>query len=245
MTLPRLLAEWSHDPGCSCSRTSLGCCLRMAGTLWSVSFRDWPRSATWDATGFYELPTPRHLTAVSDGSAPPGLLPTPEASDGTGGRVAAEMGGKRPSGSKRAITVSTAVAHMLKTPTAQLAVNGGSQHPDKRREGGHGPTLADQVEHLLPTPRSARNNDSPQRPDFSPSLGMVAQTLNLLPTPSVADVTGGHRYRSGDRRDELLLPGVAEALSTGGLTPPPSPAGSESPDAQHPAQLSLDGPESA
>jgi hypothetical protein len=32
-------------------------------------------------------------------------------------------------------------------------VNGGSQHPDKRRDGGHGPTLADQVEHeLLPTP---------------------------------------------------------------------------------------------
>ena len=46
------------------------------------------------------------------------------------------------------------VAHLLKTPTAQLAINGGSQPPDKRRAGGHGPTLADQVEHdlLLPTP---------------------------------------------------------------------------------------------
>jgi hypothetical protein len=41
---------------------------------------------------------------------------------------------------------------LLKTPTAQLAVNGGSQHPDKRKEGGHGPTLADEIEHLLPTP---------------------------------------------------------------------------------------------
>jgi DNA (cytosine-5)-methyltransferase 1 len=40
----------------------------------------------------------------------------------------------------------------LKTPTSQLAVNGGSQHPDKRKAGGHGPTLADEVEHLLPTP---------------------------------------------------------------------------------------------
>lgn len=38
---------------------------------------------------------------------------------------------------------------LLKTPTAQLSVNGGSQHPDKRRAGGHGPTLADQVEHEL------------------------------------------------------------------------------------------------
>jgi DNA (cytosine-5)-methyltransferase 1 len=41
---------------------------------------------------------------------------------------------------------------LLRTPTAQLAVNGGSQHPEKRRAGGHGPTLADEVEHLLPTP---------------------------------------------------------------------------------------------
>jgi len=39
---------------------------------------------------------------------------------------------------------------LLKTPTSQLAVNGGSQHPDKRKAGGHGPTLADEVEHLLP-----------------------------------------------------------------------------------------------
>src|SRR5574343_278571 len=41
---------------------------------------------------------------------------------------------------------------MFRTPTAQLGVNGGSQHPDKRRAGGHGPTLADEVEHLLPSP---------------------------------------------------------------------------------------------
>ena len=45
---------------------------------------------------------------------------------------------------------------LLKTPTAQLGVNGGSQHPDKRKAGGHGPTLADEVEHLLPTPNAAK-----------------------------------------------------------------------------------------
>ncbi|MFD7890764.1 hypothetical protein ACFV3O_20345 [Streptomyces albidoflavus] len=44
---------------------------------------------------------------------------------------------------------------MLKTPTAQLAINGGSQHPEKRKAGGHDPTLADEVEHLLPTPRAS------------------------------------------------------------------------------------------
>jgi len=48
---------------------------------------------------------------------------------------------------------------LLKTPTSQLAVNGGSQHPDKRKAGGHGPTLADEIEHLLPTPSACVAND--------------------------------------------------------------------------------------
>jgi hypothetical protein len=60
---------------------------------------------------------------------------------------------------------------LFRTPTAQLAVNGGSQHPDKRRAGGHGPTLADEVEHLLPE--------------------LSARTWTLLPTPGARD------YRSG------------------------------------------------
>lgn len=43
--------------------------------------------------------------------------------------------------------VVTGNTPLLKTPTAQLAVNGGSQPPGKRKAGGHGPTLADEVEH--------------------------------------------------------------------------------------------------
>lgn len=39
---------------------------------------------------------------------------------------------------------------LLKTPTSQLGRNGGPQHPDKRRAGGHGPTLEDEVVFLLP-----------------------------------------------------------------------------------------------
>ncbi len=45
--------------------------------------------------------------------------------------------------------------------------------------------------------------------------------VTLLPTPQVADVTGGHRTRSGARSNELLLPGVAEAYSSGTLLPTP------------------------
>ena len=41
---------------------------------------------------------------------------------------------------------------LLKTPTSQLAVNGGPQHPNKRKAGGHGPTLEDEVVFLLPPP---------------------------------------------------------------------------------------------
>jgi DNA (cytosine-5)-methyltransferase 1 len=38
----------------------------------------------------------------------------------------------------------------------------------------------------------------------------IEAAVQLLPTPQVADVTGGHRSRSGDRSDEPLLPAVAE-----------------------------------
>ncbi len=62
------------------------------------------------------------------------------------------------------------------------------------------------------------------------SLAIEAQ--RLLPTPSVADSMGGHLSRSGSRKDELLLPGVAKeiALRTGATTPPRSNAGSPSSD---------------
>lgn len=91
---------------------------------------------------------------------------------------------------------------LLRTPTAQLAVNGGSQHPEKRRAGGHGPTLADEVEHLLPTPavndmgasydverweawtarmKAAHGNGN----GHGKSLSIEA--LRMLPTPTVGD----------------------------------------------------------
>ncbi|WP_237140329.1 DNA cytosine methyltransferase [Mycobacteroides abscessus] len=46
--------------------------------------------------------------------------------------------------------------------------------------------------------------------------------VDLLPTPSVADGTGGHLSRSGARSDELLLPGVAKAYAEGALLPTPT-----------------------
>jgi hypothetical protein len=93
---------------------------------------------------------------------------------------------------------------LLLTPTSQLATNGGSQPPDKRREGGHGPTLADQVETELAGQRrlptvSARDWKSGQ----SNLMGRGSRPLNevivnevaprLLPTPQATDSQGGPR----------------------------------------------------
>lgn len=53
------------------------------------------------------------------GQAIAAMWPTPEASDGSGGRVSKEVGGTRPSGAKRSITLATVAHHaMWPTPTA-------------------------------------------------------------------------------------------------------------------------------
>jgi DNA (cytosine-5)-methyltransferase 1 len=57
---------------------------------------------------------------------------------------------------------------------------------------------------LLPTPTTQPSTGN----GHARNLGKEAR---LLPTPSVADGMGGHLTRSGDRSNELLLPGVAKA----------------------------------
>lgn len=102
-------------------------------------------------------------------------------------------------------TNGSASSSLLPTPEANTAANGGPQHPDKRRAGGHSVNLHDVAVHaLLPTPvtEPATGNGHAR------NLGREA----LLPTPSVADAMGGHASRSGDRSDELLLPGLVKTL---------------------------------
>ena len=45
-------------------------------------------------------------------------------------------------------TAAPATSSLLPTPSASLGVNGGSQHPDKRRAGGHSVQLHDVIDHL-------------------------------------------------------------------------------------------------
>ncbi len=91
---------------------------------------------------------------------------------------------------------------LLKTPTAQLAVNGGSQHPDKRTAGGHGPTLADQVEHLLPTP-----NATDRKGSNTPG-GRLRDNRGKM----IDRHDGGRTSRSGERIGEKLLGGIVKDL---------------------------------
>jgi hypothetical protein len=80
----------------------------------------------------------------------------------------------------------------LLTPTANLGSNGGSQDPSKRRAGGHGPTLDDQVSSLLPTV-TAKDADSTS--GSNPAWGHGTTLTDavremadpLLPSPMAAD----------------------------------------------------------
>ncbi|MCK0517895.1 DNA cytosine methyltransferase [Williamsia sp. DF01-3] len=80
---------------------------------------------------------------------------------------------------------------------------------------------------LLPTPHAnlgEHRRDTGQDPAKRRAGGhqvSLADVLCFLPTPSVADGTGGHLTRSGARSDELLLPGVAKAYAEGKLLPTP------------------------
>nr|WP_237502988.1 hypothetical protein [Streptomyces sp. SID8374] len=131
---------------------------------------------------------------------------------------------------------------MLKTPTANLAINGGSQHPAKRKAGGHGPTLADEVEHLLPTPAAADGRDTANfRPDGTPYGEGYGPTLTdasrlLLPTPRASDGAKGGPNQRGSKGD-LALPAVAHRI--GAASPPPSPAGRTPPDDEPHGQLTI------
>jgi DNA (cytosine-5)-methyltransferase 1 len=90
------------------------------------------------------------------------LLPTPT-SNISGRTPEQHMAMRRSIGRNTPSQLEAAIPLLFRTPTSQLAVNGGSQHPDKRKAGGHGPTLADEVEHLLPTPMTAYSTDSPAK----------------------------------------------------------------------------------
>lgn len=133
---------------------------------------------------------------------------------------------------------------LLPTPGAYDAMKGGSQHPEKRKAGGHQVGIADVIEHLplLPTPDAGAGQRGVNHPDRLRAARRQVTTADamthLLPTPTTADGTGGHKTRGGNRSDELLLAGIAESvtLPPGEFTGRQSSVGNESSDGQPPAQ---------
>lgn len=170
----------------------------------------WPTSGMTRGGAAYELPTLAPLTAETESSSTHGLS-TPRATHG---------------GS------STETVVLLKTPTSNLGMNGGAQHPDKRRQGGHGPTLADEVMHLLPTPMttdsgSASIADTQRNP---PGLRVIG---HLLPTPRATDGTKGVPNQRGSSGD-LMLPSAAHHL-----LPTPTAADSTASGGSAPSDVTL------
>lgn len=127
------------------------------------------------------------------------LLPTPAARDGKGGNPNERDGGPDlPS----AIDALPADAKLLPTPVVTDSF--GSRRSTARTdewESNAGTTLTDAIWET-----QGREEDTRGK---------------LLPTPSAALADGGQKTRGGDRQDELLLGGIAEAASAGSLLPTP------------------------
>lgn len=79
---------------------------------------------------------------------------------------------------------------LLPTPDAYSGTRGGSQHPDKRRDGGHTVSLADVTEHaLLGTPRTAQGvmNDLRDPGVIGNPRGRLEDQVALMPTSRASD----------------------------------------------------------
>jgi DNA (cytosine-5)-methyltransferase 1 len=97
---------------------------------------------------------------------------------------------------------------LLPTPDAYQGNRGGTQDPAKRRAGGHSVSLADVVEHLLPTP-AARDWKSGQSNIMDRNARPLNEVIeNLLPTPRASDGTHGGPNQRGSKGDLMLSAAV-------------------------------------
>jgi hypothetical protein len=196
--------------------------------VWSET---WPPSGMTRAGTVYALPTSEPRTDVSACSS----LPTPTARDWKDGACAdADV-------PTNGLLGRTVVRELLPTPRATDGTKGG---PNQRGSSGDlmlpsaavqsmtaqdaetfsaSTTTPDGLVLLPPPTTTQRGTDAnlDTRPGARANLHNTVEAL--LPTPSVSDGTGGHRNRSGDRKDELLLPGIVLTLLP---TPTATPYGS-------------------
>ena len=119
-------------------------------------------------------------------------------------------------------------------------------HPgDPARVGRYGTehggrNLTDEAS-LWPTPKTPTGGANTGREERGSGGPDLQESAEFWQTPSVADVLGGHMSRSGNRKEELLLPGQAKAWASpsdlspqaqatqGGRISSPPPLGSRQP----------------
>lgn len=97
------------------------------------------------------------------------------------------------------------VVTLLLTPTSNLGSIGGSQHPDRRKAGGHGPNLSDLVEHLLPTPRATDGTKGgPNQRGSRGDLTLPSAAARMDPASPARDRPAPGRRSAGT---QIPLPG--------------------------------------
>lgn len=84
---------------------------------------------------------------------------------------------------------------LLKTPTANLGSNGSAQHPDKRKAGGHGPTLDDEICFLLNVSPDTMEVDGPHTPSewWGPYAEAIRLWEEIIGVPAPVPVMSGPR----------------------------------------------------
>lgn len=145
--------------------------------LSDVYSETWPISGTTRAGRAYARPMWVHLTAASESSSSPGLLPTPSVADGTGGHMT--RGGAR----SNELLLGGIAAQLLPTPRTTDG-NGAGHH------GQGGMDLRTTVT-LLPTPKATDGTKGgPNQRGSSGDLTMPSVVHQLLPTPTAMDSAG-------------------------------------------------------
>lgn len=141
--------------------------------------------------------------------------------------MSAEMGGTRPSGAKRAVTLATAVHHKLLPTPAAWDSDRGPDYARTGRDGSGGDDLVTQVAKLtrplLPTPCAHDSHRKSveavrQRQADGRQMGLPDMIALLLPTPVSTDAKGGTTSLTHKGGNPTLLGAVTSLPSDGGNT---------------------------
>lgn len=170
-----------------------------------------------------EPPTSDTESSSSPDDETDALLRTPCAAEDEGGPLHPDVAKERGQTLRLTGQILAMTGDLLPTPRASDGPNGG---PNMRGSKGDLPLPA-AVHHLLPTPMVGSTSPAAHGQisgDFRRRMDealrdMPAADPELMPTPSVADVTGGRKARSGARSDELLLNGLAAQELFGRFAP--------------------------